>query len=124
MTMQAAMIYAQSNVAAMIAARLTKSKGVEYTVQKVTTGFQVAPINKLPPVSPVPIVNPVKTWEQGDALSIELKFRGESKSYVDAFVDDKPVSFGKSTLIAWEVKGDRVVLRMPKATAKKRGLIH
>jgi hypothetical protein len=41
--MQAQLIYPQSNVAAMIAGRLTKSKGVAYVVTKVPTGFQVAP---------------------------------------------------------------------------------
>ena len=46
--MQAQMIYPQSNVAAMIAARMTKSKGFEYAVTKVLTGFQVAPKSNTP----------------------------------------------------------------------------
>ena len=37
--------------------------------------------------------------------------------------DGKPVSFGKTTLLGWEVKGDRVLLSMTKTVAKKRGLL-
>jgi hypothetical protein len=126
--MQASMIYAQENVARMIAGKLTKSKGVEYLVEKVTTGFRVSP-KATPKTAPkiikeAEITSPklVKTWAQGDAVIISLKFRGESASYVDAWNNGKPISFGKSTLIAWELDGDYVLLKMPVSIAKKRGL--
>jgi hypothetical protein len=133
--MQASMIYAQESVARMIAGKLTKSKGVEYQVEKVTTGFKVRPktlVDKLPAVAPVPAPKAApkgfQTWAQGEAVTIDLKFRGESPSYVDAWLPNgKPVSFGKTTLVAWEValiSGEsRVLLTMPKSIAKKRGLI-
>ena len=57
-------------------------------------------------------------------MVIALKFRGESPAYVDAWTENgKPISFGKSTLIAWELDGDYVVLKMPVSIAKKRGLL-
>ena len=131
--MQASMIYAQESVARMIAGKLSKSKGVEYLVEKVTTGFRVAPkvapkvVLKAPKIiKEAEITSPklVKTWAQGDAVVIALKFRGESPAYVDAWTENgKPISFGKSTLIAWELDGDYVLLKMPVSIAKKRGLL-
>ena len=135
--MQASMIYAQESVARMIAGKMTKSHGVEYLVEKVTTGFRVAPkaapkvVLKAPQIiKEAEITSPklVKTWAQGDAFAIELKFRGESPSYVDAWLPDgKPISFGKSTLIMWEVEEKEdcffVTLQMPVSIAKKRGLL-
>jgi hypothetical protein len=49
--MQAQMIYAAKNVAAMIAGRLSKSEGLPYEVARVATGFRVAP------VGPAPVTN-------------------------------------------------------------------
>jgi hypothetical protein len=134
--MQAYMIYAQESVARMIAGKLTKSYGVEYLVEKVTTCFKVRPMSvTAKPPKPAPKMmgadfsktpKAVKTWAQGDAVIIEMKFRGESTSYVDAWTDDgKPISFGKSTLIAWDIvqAGERVLLKMPVSIAKKRGLL-
>jgi hypothetical protein len=40
--MQAQMIYAAKNMAAMIAGRLSKSEGLPYEVARVATGFRVA----------------------------------------------------------------------------------
>jgi hypothetical protein len=128
--MQASMIYAQESVARMIAGKMTKSKGVEYLVEKVTTGFQVRP-KSVTAKPPKPVAKPapktiMATWAHGDAVVIEMKFRGESTSYVDAWTDDgKPISFGKSTLIAWDIvqAGERVLLKMPVHIAKKRGLL-
>jgi len=87
--MQAAMTYAQESVARMIAGKLTKWKGVEYVVEKVTIGFRVSP-KVAPKVQPkvaqtikeAEITSPktIKTWAQGDAVIIEMKFRGESTS--------------------------------------------
>ena len=133
--MQAQMIYPQSNVATMIAGRLSKSKGTPYAVTKVTTGFQVAPVVKVEPKKPLPIPTAAaqsaapKTWTGIAYHTAKLRFRGESASYVDAWIDGKPVSFGKSTLIGWEVEQEAgetmkwVVLRMPIPVAKKRGLV-
>jgi hypothetical protein len=137
--MTASMIYPQQTVANMIAGKLSKSKGVKYVVRKVTTGFQVVDetlfeqqktasikamvAEVLKKTTPASNVVAVKTWAQGDAVSVTLKFRGESTAYVDAWLDGKPVSFGKGNLISWEKQGDDVLLKMTKAFAKKRGLI-
>lgn len=43
MLMTAKMIYAKETVARLVAARLTKAKGVEYVFDKIATGFQVRP---------------------------------------------------------------------------------
>jgi len=125
------MIYQQQKVAAMIAGRMTKSKGTEHSVYKVPTGFQVVAVTKLksgmPPAKPLPVIKPVPVSLKvptGDAVVIDLKFRGEGNVYVDAWLaDGKPVSFGKTTLLGWEIKGDRVLLSMTKSMAKKRGLL-
>jgi hypothetical protein len=45
--MQAQLVYPQKHVAAMIAGRLSKSKGIEYVVEKIETGFRVAPVSLL-----------------------------------------------------------------------------
>ena len=56
------MIYQQQKVAAMIAEKMTKSKGLEHTVYKVPTGFQVVAVTKLksgmPPAKPLPVMQP------------------------------------------------------------------
>ena len=57
--MQASMIYAQESVARMIAGKMTKSHGVEYLVEKVTTGFRVAP-KAAPKVVDCTEVNPAR----------------------------------------------------------------
>ena len=141
------MIYAQEAVARMIACKMTKSKGVEHVWTKIATGFQVSPIKALPsampPAKPLPVKKPQTLMEAATAFTgtgngieqswtnpahslIELKFRGESPKYVDAFLSDgKPVSFGKSTLISWDrnLTAGTVLLKMTNATAKKRGLV-
>jgi len=141
----AQLIYPQSNVAAMIAGRLSKSKGFAYTVRKVATGFEVLPL-VAPSMTPLldalkkakeagiviakaPIVaEPTKesvTWTGETSVQLAFKFRGESPKYVDVWIDGVAKSFGKSTLISWDVKGATgdVVVQMTKAHAKKRGLI-
>ncbi|MEY9560516.1 hypothetical protein [Sinorhizobium fredii] len=129
----AKMIYAQKNIAHMIASRLTKSKGVDHLVRQVTTGFQVVPITKcpdyVPPAKPLPVKKPEPiatgtTLPSDDYVVIDLKFRGESKAYVDAWTaEGKPISFGKTTLIGWEIQGDKVLLKMAKTVAQKRGFL-
>jgi len=148
----AQLIYPQSNVAAMIAGRLSKSKGFAYTVRKVATGFEVLPL-----LSPTPALSALKalvdadkakhahlynkvqyvpltapeppksgvTWTGETSVQLAFKFRGESPKYVDVWIDGVAKSFGKSTLISWDVKGNTgdVVVQMTKAHAKKRGLI-
>ena len=81
----------------------------------------------MPPVKPLPVMKPLPVSAKvptGEQVVIDLKFRGESKVYVDAWLaDGKPISFGKTTLLGWEVKGDRVRLSMTKSVAKKRGFL-
>ena len=80
------MIYQQQKVAAMIASKMTKSKGLEHTVYKVPTGFQVVAVTKLksgmPPAKPLPVMIPQPVSVKvptGEQVVIELKFRGERK---------------------------------------------
>lgn len=121
-----AMIYQNQKVAVMIAGKMTKSKGVKYIVRQIELGYQVAP-----EVTPVELATPPKTTptlsamktKDGNIVVVQLKFRGESKVYVDAFLDGKPVSFGKTTLVDWTIEGDMVTLRLPKSVAKRRGLL-
>jgi hypothetical protein len=129
--MQAKMVYAQQSIADMIAGKMTKHKGVEYIVEKVTTGFQVRPKTLLKPVtvaktSPIKVNKPV--LQNGANVTLKMKYRGESAVYIDVWTDEgKPMSFGKTTLAAWQVQkdfgGDWVTLTMPMSVAKKRGLI-
>jgi len=92
----------------------------------VTTGFVVKPKNPLA-LQPNVQVKAVAAKGHGDAIVIDLKFRGESPVYVDAWKDGKPISFGKSALISWKIETvsgeQRVFLRMAAAYAKKRGFI-
>ncbi len=127
----AKMIYPHPDIAAMIAGKLSKSKGGKYEVHKVTTGYQVVLVTQCPPHMPpakaLPFESktPGRTWAGVEFVVVDLKFRGESKVYVDAWTaEGKQISFGKSTLIGWEIKDDRVFLKMTKAIAKKRGLLY
>lgn len=129
----AKLIYPQRSIAAMIADKLSKTKGAKYEVRKITTGYQVVMVTQcpphIPPSKPLPVTKSfaLKIEHEGtdaDCIVIDLKFRGESKVYVDAWTNEgKPISFGKTTLIGWEIMGDMVTLQMAKAVAKKRGLI-
>jgi len=142
--MQAQMIYPQSNVAAMIAARMTKSKGFEYAVTKVVTGFQVAPKSNTPlldalkkaknegvKVTPMMKEFPdiFAPWKKlaiaHDTMNFTLKYHSDSPKYVGAWFNGKPIYFGKTTLIGYErdFATNMVLLKMTQATAKKRGLV-
>lgn len=127
-------IYADKLVAELIANTLSKATGTPHTVVPVTTGHQVCPVKVLkpavPPAKPLPVAKPETKGKLADMklkdgeCLIALKFRGESPQYIDAWAKDgKPVSFGKSTLLGWEVAGENVHLKMTEAVAKKRGLI-
>jgi hypothetical protein len=132
------LIYPSNGIAAMIAGKLTKTKGLKHDVYKVTTGFQVVPVtvcqDYMPPKKPLPVMDGAtlkklikdKAQAGGDVLTFTFKFRGESAVYIDIWMEDgSPKSFGKSNLIDWEVSDDKatVVLQITKAIAKKRGLI-
>src|SRR5262245_61297167 len=109
MSQTAKMIYQQANVAAMIAGKLSKSKGLKHEVHKVATGFQVVAIKKLPdyvpPAKPLPVQKPAmftqnqggtsgKSWTGVEFVILDMKFRGESKVYVDAWTaNGKQISF-------------------------------
>jgi hypothetical protein len=132
--MQAQMIYPQSNVAAMIAGRLSKSKGFAYGVTKVLTGFLVAPTAKVPTLAAAvdafqaellyPKVE--KTWTGEDTYTAHLPFKSEGKEWLCARKDGKAFWVPKSALVSWEVNGIApaiLTFRMPVKYAQKRGLI-
>lgn len=132
-TETAKMIYPQQAVANMIAGKMTKSKGQKYDVYKVTTGWQVVPVNvckpHVPPAKPAPVLKLKKASEKAtpaNAVKIALPFKMQSPSYVTALFEGKPIHFGKSTLIDWSISDDGMTVTMviPEAIAKKRGLMH
>ena len=132
-TETAKMIYPQQTVANMIAGKLTKSKGKKYDVYKVTTGWQVVPVNvckpHVPPAKPMPVLKLKKAAEKAapaNTVKIVLPFKMQSPSYVTALHDGKPIHFGKSNLIDWSISDDGVFVTMviAEAVAKKRGLMH
>jgi hypothetical protein len=100
MASKAQMIYSRSNVAAMIAARLTKSRGVKYEVTKVDSGFRVAPV------------------PQVATVEIAMELKSVAPQWLCAFYAGKNFWAPRSALISW----DAGLIKMSKAYAVKRGL--
>ena len=132
--MQAQMIYPQSNVAAMIAGRLSKSKGFTYGVTKVATGFLVAPVKSGTLAAAVEafqetivVAKAEKTWTGEDAVVVDMRFKSVSAEWICALHNDKPFWVAKNSLFGWDAKivdgQHRIFLKMPTAYAKKRGLL-
>ncbi len=141
--MQGQLIYPQENVAALIAGKLGKSKGIVYEVKKVTTGFLVEPApGQTIPISVVPdedfqIIMPVKTaqpkppfktWTQNGEFNIDMVFKSESKEWISAKYGDQTFWVAKKSLIGWQLveehlepKKWRLTMSIP--YAKSRGLL-
>jgi hypothetical protein len=95
------MIYSRYNVAAMIAGRLSKSKGVKYEVVKETTGYRVAPV------------------AQVTTVEIAMELKSVAPQWLCARHIGKNFWAPRSALISW----DAGVIRMSRAYALKRGLV-
>jgi hypothetical protein len=125
------MIFPQSNVAKLIAERLTKVKGTKHDVLKIPQGFQVVPITVcpayMPPAKPKPVVthgNDLWAIKDGEAI-FTLPLVGVGQTYITVKHNGKSVAFGKSTLLGWQQNTEHMTidLKMTIAVAKKRGLL-
>ena len=128
------MIYANEFEALAVKALMCEQSG-PHEVYKLAGGWQVVPVHKLapymPPAKPFPISpQPVKSLSllpKSNEIVVVMKLRDVSKVYVNGWhpVTGKITSFGKTTLLGWEVSDDgtQVKLRMLKAVAAKRGLL-
>jgi hypothetical protein len=134
---QAQLIYPQKNVAAMIAGRLSKSKGVEYKVSKLAVGFLVEPTVKPEPKTVTNFAIQAANAESAMAkiveglkidgssyFQIEMPVKSISKEWIHARHDGKAFWIAKSSLADWGVTNPGFIkLVMTNAYAKKRGLI-
>ena len=127
------MIYANEALAKSIKSLLNK-EGSRYTVYKVPQGYQVVPVTKLkphmPPAKPLPLKGPGEGLLQelaDNEVFVKMQLRDISNAYLNGWhpVTGQLTSFGKTTLLSWEVSPDGadVTMRMLKRVATRRGLL-
>lgn len=127
------MIYPSKTLAESIRALLSKEGG-RYAVYRVPQGYQVVPVTKLKPFMPPAKPLPLKKQGEGTASTlagnevlVKMKLRDVSSAYLNGWhpVTGQLTSFGKTTVLSWEVSadGNDVTMRMLKRVAAKRGLL-
>jgi hypothetical protein len=141
----AQMISQNQATAAAIAAKLTQTEGVEYSVVKETKGFRVVktgkPVLKTPEDAPLvsavtapkAVANPptgaVASTAQvlpfGDEYHVTCELRSETPTMIKAAIAGQPRAFEKKYLLGWGVEQAQegkpaiVTMKMTEAQAKK-----
>jgi len=130
-------IYENPKIAAMIAGKLAKHQNKKFEVFKVTEGYQVVAVQKLPaympPAKPAPVQKvdasqPKKLTVTGETAQFTFKLLSDAPKYLECWkADGSRISFGKTTVLDYfvhEEDGQQfVTFTMTKKQAKKRGIL-